>query len=174
MLTRLRPDKNIWVETAYQDAIYQYISSATVLINSKVEELNRSTETSTTINPARSMFHRINDNSFDSMLKGGEEMVSDIKDLIKKKISIKIIYLVIIKAVIIFISLIAFCLLIRYVFLIMKSNKDIMGLFGMIKKEDITRLSVKCAEFMNVYLSDYIAAANIDKDEDSEDSEGLE
>jgi len=178
MFFRLKQNKNLTVDTVYQDAIYQYISSATVLVNSPAEELNRENEDissneDSNLNGARSQFHRINDNAFDSLLSGGEDIVQTIQSFIVDRVNKYQIYSLILRAAFLLISV--FCLLwmMRYVFLVMNTSKGVMALFAVIKKSQIQQLTDQCNNYINTYLSDYIAAANIEEPA-SEESENLE
>lgn len=55
------------ISMGLEDAVYQFISSVTVVMNSELQSLSRASELNSGLNTQRLNFYRVNDNTFRGM-----------------------------------------------------------------------------------------------------------
>ena len=67
MKNKLQNGTIINIQSDVHDAVYNYISSCSIIMNSSTADLSSSSEDSGTINLARKAFYLINENGLDSL-----------------------------------------------------------------------------------------------------------
>lgn len=157
--------------TQLQDAVYQMISSATVLINSDLENLDKASEGVDDINTERINFYRINSNIFRAFKEGSDEsqlLFRDIAlDILNDDMRI-FIYVYTCRALV---SLIALAIIINFITKIINSNKNVLVIFGLIKDWQVEAMIEDCQTFKTEFLQDLNLMENNDEIKNEESSE---
>lgn len=83
-LTRKKNGKVQKLELNLDQYLYKIITATDIVLNSRIEELQRSTEDSRFLNPVRKAFYEVNDNSNDILLPAMFELNDELFENLKE------------------------------------------------------------------------------------------
>lgn len=149
-----------------QDAVFKFIASSVVVMNSQPSELKR--DASREKGSKLQHFSRVNDNIYSLFVIGTDEIWIKFKNLIFKEleeIDLLILYLAMLRILII--TLIT-CFLFYSSFNLSKYKADIMKSFALIQRKDIRFLMENCIMFKFNYLQEISKKKAKDEEEDFE------
>ena len=152
------------ITTPFQDAIYQYISSLSIVVNAEANQMNRDLEKSgEQLTTARAHFHRINFNSLNSLRIGNIEVLANFRSFMKTRIDYFSVFIFVPLSVVAIIVTFGSVSTIYCMVRIFEKNKEVLNLFGMINEDQIEELVDEIEFFVVDYLSDFLIAEDLDK-----------
>lgn len=172
---KMKQGEDLTTEIEYSDAVYQYIASISIIINSKLENLHRDKETDISINTERVHFLRIAKNSLDSLRTGGEEIGEFYNQFVVKIIKDNLAKYNYICLGVLGVMIIGILIIMPVTISTASSDQDVLALFGMVSLLDIQEISDSIHKFkhenIDEYIDDDVLEEIIDKDSDYQEED---
>ena len=147
--------------SSYSDALFQYISSTIVVLNSKLSSLERQPQEDDTLNHSRFHFSRINENSLNSIIAGGMHIAIHFKELVVMQIPKFVRDAARMSLVRALFTL--FCYVV-FVFIMYSANIPgvrAMSLLALLSDEELSQLISNCEWFLQNYLKESVIGGQI-------------
>jgi hypothetical protein len=149
-----RYGSDYFISTTYHDGVMDIFSETKIVYASDVALMIRPEAGSSyeQYSLARLSFTRIMDNTLEKFYEGGKEFSSTLhSSLSKLYFRISLVHLIVFLCQIAFIIIIS-VLIVRLIFQIMRTNKEVISLFALITPEEVRQLRNKCLTFMSQHL----------------------
>ena len=161
---KLSDGRNSFIKSQYQDGIFQYLSSASIIKNSKLGELDRRGEAhgkGARLSKERMHFYRINYNSIKPLRKGNKEIMADYSRFIDERILDFRIYTFSPVILHFILSLIGSPIAVFCAMRILNNDGDVLRIFSLISYQEIEMLVEEIDTFREEYLRDFLTVEDI-------------
>ena len=179
---KLKSGLNSFLESSYQNGVYQYLSSVSVIKNAKINELDRKLDEDLPLTAERIQFHRINYNSLHSLRVGSEEIIESFNNLSIKAVEYRGIYTFIPLAFHLALWVLSSFVSSICMWRILDNDGEVLHMFALIEEEEMEDLVIDLEDFKDYHLREFLAAEDSDYeysesefygDEEVEDDENL-
>ena len=153
--------------TTFDDALFQFITSASSVRNSTLTTFNNTS----TVDSTKKNFYYVNYNGLRPLRWGSENIAMDFYNYYFDRTSTYWITIEIIMIVALVVVAVSMVIIVPFVFSVQKTNNRVLSLFGYIPRNDINLLADKCERYLDTYLEDRDERRDGDYDA-SQDEEG--
>ena len=165
---KLSDNRTNYIQSLYQDGIYQYLSSASIIKNSKLGEMDRRYQISNggKMSKERMHFYRINYNSIKPLRQGNKEILEDFTRFVKGRIFQFRVFAMSPAIVHLLVAILGTPIAVFCTARILNNDGDVLKVFSVITYEEIEQLVDEIDSFREEYLREFLVAEDLNFEED--------